>query len=423
MRITITHASRWLINVVAVLLLVFTGINYYFSFEARTIEKEYVLIEDELIEKQYALQLEELQNMGLNLSQVINEFLENIRINPPPSNIRQLIYNFRRGAYNNLNHTIINTEYLSLLCPNVNFDASHSNNINEPDLARSAKQIIPMVAVAQGKETERISANNHSQSTCAPSAPIPNTHSNDRNICVNNSSTTNTSSDRPSPHKAAQMLRTRDIRPGELGSCAVVSSSSRLLNSSLGSLIDSYDFVFRPGNSKTVGFEDDVGRRTDIRGAHSWKYAYSQNNQDGTFILYGAIHHASPEAVCRFKGVLGEGPSALPILRLTPEFTTFIEALLPRSFSILPTSGFFSIINALFWCEKVDLYCFEGWGFGTSAFLDPLARVHYYDNNRGAGNIAAMYLMLRKHSSHPYWQEWAFIQVGVGGIRIGMVGE
>lgn len=48
-------------------------------------------------------------------------------------------------------------------------------------------------------------------------------------------------------------------------SCAVVSSSGQLVNSSAGKFIDSYPCVIRMNSAPTSGFEKDVGSRTTAR--------------------------------------------------------------------------------------------------------------------------------------------------------------
>lgn len=48
-------------------------------------------------------------------------------------------------------------------------------------------------------------------------------------------------------------------------SCAVVSSSGQLVNSSAGKYIDSYPCIIRMNSAPTSGFEEDVGSRTTVR--------------------------------------------------------------------------------------------------------------------------------------------------------------
>ncbi|XP_041465066.1 alpha-N-acetylgalactosaminide alpha-2,6-sialyltransferase 3-like [Lytechinus variegatus] len=77
---------------------------------------------------------------------------------------------------------------------------------------------------------------------------------------------------KPAPEKfrRAQHEGYIDILSGEplrlfCSSCAVVSSSGHLLNTSSGSEIDATECVFRMNNAPVRGFENDVGTRTTLR--------------------------------------------------------------------------------------------------------------------------------------------------------------
>ncbi|XP_071847222.1 uncharacterized protein [Apostichopus japonicus] len=61
------------------------------------------------------------------------------------------------------------------------------------------------------------------------------------------------------------LIETRKELTMQCDSCAVVSSSGQLVNSSAGKYIDSYPCIIRMNSAPTSGFEEDVGSRTTVR--------------------------------------------------------------------------------------------------------------------------------------------------------------
>ncbi|XP_077995071.1 alpha-2,8-sialyltransferase 8B-like [Glandiceps talaboti] len=76
--------------------------------------------------------------------------------------------------------------------------------------------------------------------------------------------------------------------------CAIVGNSGLLLNSSCGKQIDSHDFVMRMNLPTLKGYEEDVGRKTNITATNS--FAVSD--------LYKYIHQSTNPNVTKFEKIM-----------------------------------------------------------------------------------------------------------------------
>lgn len=147
-------------------------------------------------------------------------------------------------------------------------------------------------------------------------------------------------------------------------SCAVVGSSSNLLESEYGKFIDSHEIVFRMNNAPTSPkYTKHVGLKTNLGFVHS-DTSYSKNipaNHDEKFILIKSYNRHIPEWIENY----GEN---LLILR-DGKMTKLVEEELDVE---IPSTGISAVVVALSLCQSIDLF---GFGKDKSGIYG-----HYYNS-------------------------------------------
>ncbi|XP_043921249.1 alpha-N-acetylgalactosaminide alpha-2,6-sialyltransferase 6 [Protopterus annectens] len=156
--------------------------------------------------------------------------------------------------------------------------------------------------------------------------------------------------------------------------CALVSSSSHLLNSSLGPEIDGSECIIRMNDAPTTGFQKDVGNRTTVRVvAHSSIYRvlnrpqeFLNKSPDATLIFWGPPNKMMKEKKGTIYRIIQRVSQAFPNLTaliVSPAKMHHFDELFHRetgrdrqkSHSWLST-GWFTMVIAVEICDKIMVY-------------------------------------------------------------------
>ncbi|XP_060464543.1 alpha-N-acetyl-neuraminyl-2,3-beta-galactosyl-1,3-N-acetyl-galactosaminide alpha-2,6-sialyltransferase [Panthera onca] len=182
-------------------------------------------------------------------------------------------------------------------------------------------------------------------------------------------------------------------------SCAVVSSSGQMLGSGLGAEIDSAECVLRMNQAPTVGFEEDVGRRSTLRVVSHTSVPlllrnyshYFQHARDTLYVVWGQGRHMDRALGGRTYRTLLQLTKMYPGLQVY----TFTERMMAycdqvfqdetgknrrQSGSFLST-GWFTMILALELCEEIVVY-----GMVSDSYCreesHPSVPYHYFEKGR-----------------------------------------
>lgn len=153
--------------------------------------------------------------------------------------------------------------------------------------------------------------------------------------------------------------------------CALVSSSGRILKQNKGSEIDAADCVLRMNCAPIKGFEDDVGHRTTVRVVSQFSVknclSYLQSNLNDpveSFIAWGTENHFSPKSsVHKVLLEAAEKDPKTKYYRVTEEHYWFQDVVFKnvtgqervKSGSWLTTGWFtFDIIKSA--CQRTKVY-------------------------------------------------------------------
>lgn len=187
-------------------------------------------------------------------------------------------------------------------------------------------------------------------------------------------------------------------------SCAVVGSSSHLLNSNMGGEIDDHEIVIRingapPGRGKNLHLSKDIGSRTDVRFLN--QFGRLPNEEEGhldseaigqcLFLTEVDIKKKKEEEItCRGRNQTGTLPKWSHVFIDDVNDQSFAQKLRSGDFDGCRTTGLIAISYALRTCEKVSLYGFGPTCQGESALKyyhqkikNPVEAVfegHKYDN-------------------------------------------
>lgn len=154
--------------------------------------------------------------------------------------------------------------------------------------------------------------------------------------------------------------------------CAMVSSSGRMLGSNSGKEIDSHSCVIRMNKAPSIGFEKDVGSRTTVRlasfvvvqGMEKDKYLYASGPERGKYSLFwGLDHKTNAKYLKRLKDHITKNSSHTEVyyqlldgeLLQNKHFLQMTGQDRQQSKSWLST-GWFTFELALDLCDKLNVY-------------------------------------------------------------------
>ncbi len=172
-------------------------------------------------------------------------------------------------------------------------------------------------------------------------------------------------------HRAVLMLiprLTSKTKPfSRNASCSLVGSSSNLNMRGLGSQIDSNDIVIRLNDAPTVGYERDVGSRTDVR-IMNWRTFPGEELQPHsshliTYWVGSSMHDRLRDKLVQKRNFLTAFES---VSIIDPAFLDWVSGLL----SSPPSTGIFATFLAQILCGRTEV-------FGMGPGIDGLWS-HYY---------------------------------------------
>ena len=204
--------------------------------------------------------------------------------------------------------------------------------------------------------------------------------------------------------------------------CAVVGSSSNLLNSSYGGTIDQAEAVFRMNAAPTEGFENDVGSRTDYRvggepsdgsavSVRVDKSAVSAHEQDPRLLplLFELFLALCPQSGCLVINIkqaehlarwsnllLAAGGNGLWRKRERRDATDFG---ITGDYAVRMSTGLLAVATALTLCQHVDLYGF-GLGLSEEEYASRQQRAQHLDCPRS--QVYARYYSLESLGLQDY---------------------
>lgn len=156
-----------------------------------------------------------------------------------------------------------------------------------------------------------------------------------------------------------------------LHSCALVGSSSELLGSNLGAVIDKHDVVVRLNRAPVRGFESDVGSFTTLRYTNNFNEGFREVDHEA--VIASKWCSAGPpcgfhEAVRRLGGK--------KVHALNPAFVAYARRdTFAADVGHNPSSGFTATLLLLHLCHAVNIY-------GFSVFQDnPRMKQWYYNHD------------------------------------------
>lgn len=135
-------------------------------------------------------------------------------------------------------------------------------------------------------------------------------------------------------------------------SCAVISSSPAILNSSFGHQIDQHDLVLRFNNAITKGFEKDVGSKTTLRFTNK----LTEGFREGQEAIVAFFCSTKP---CKGGKNNLRRLGSKKVHALHPDFIDNVNSPWFRKQGHVPTSGFLGVMLLLHVCSEVHLYGFS----------------------------------------------------------------
>ncbi|KAL4617416.1 alpha-N-acetyl-neuraminyl-2,3-beta-galactosyl-1,3-N-acetyl-galactosaminide alpha-2,6-sialyltransferase-like isoform X1 [Arapaima gigas] len=181
--------------------------------------------------------------------------------------------------------------------------------------------------------------------------------------------------------------------------CALVSSSGQMLKAGLGSIIDKEDFVIRMNNAPTLGFEHDVGSKTNLRVVSHTSVPlllknetyYFQQSASTIYVMWGPEKNMRHDGKGRIFNALMKMAKKYPGAKLyavTREKIQDCDNIFQnetgknrmQSGAFLST-GFFTMILAMDICDNIQVY-----GMINDSYCRQVnhKRVpyHYYEKSR-----------------------------------------
>lgn len=164
--------------------------------------------------------------------------------------------------------------------------------------------------------------------------------------------------------------------------CAVVGSSGSLRGSGMGTEIDAHDVVIRFNLAPTIGYEPDVGTRTDIRliNCPSFKTVNLKTNSQKKDYLKSIDPSEARIITCSKLGGTVRWTSAFRNRCINDMFSAdeLKRHRKERGHAYEPTFGFEGTVRALHACTRVHLY-------GMSDPATSNFQYHYYDLPKSIG--------------------------------------
>ncbi|TNM87336.1 hypothetical protein fugu_005557 [Takifugu bimaculatus] len=209
------------------------------------------------------------------------------------------------------------------------------------------------------------------------------------------------------------------------GTCALVTSSGRLIRSKRGQEIDRSDCVIRMNDAPTVGHQRDVGQRTSLRViAHSSLQRVLQSRQELLNSSQGVAYVFWGPSSCMRRDGKGHVYNSLRLMKqLMPALKLYIisrtkmlkfdelfkkeTGIDRKSSNSWLSTGWFTMAIALELCDRVDVFGMVPPEFCRSS-SHPSVPYHYYEPN--GPDECSMYLSherSRQGSHHRFITEKA----------------
>lgn len=201
--------------------------------------------------------------------------------------------------------------------------------------------------------------------------------------------------------------------PSTMGRCAVVGSSSILLGAGWGAYIDTYDVVWRVNMPPTVGYEVDVGHRTDIYVVNGRHFGYDRwigktpfvsgerSPKDNMDDSHASVMFFAYESTHLWDYVRIKNDSTLRTDTLELVSSRLVRHVLPKDLfnefiRLYPSkmltahkqfyrisggysTGTMAVTLALLRCDQVDVFGFMGFPTDSAGITLPY---HYYADDR-----------------------------------------
>tara|TARA_B100001989_G_scaffold253311_1_gene239847 strand:+ start:5360 stop:5950 length:591 start_codon:yes stop_codon:yes gene_type:complete len=162
--------------------------------------------------------------------------------------------------------------------------------------------------------------------------------------------------------------------------CAIVGSSSEILEHSNGILIDKHDIVIRSNYAPTYMYEKYVGNKTD---AIVVPYHMYKKGKCKKYNFYSCDSHFAYPACLRFRSQCSNS------YLINPSFSLSIRNIVGEKMPNRPTTGFTSIFLANSLCREIKLFGFgETLKFNYSKYYDKTKKKYikyphdYYSEKR-----------------------------------------
>lgn len=199
-------------------------------------------------------------------------------------------------------------------------------------------------------------------------------------------------------------------------SCAVVHSSGIMANSSLGSVIDSYDGVFRLDADPTSGHEDDVGEKTSVRvvapNSISEIDVKRELLQNETLVFYGSEHIFSLGLAPKVIFNISSSYPDMAVYRMTDGFEMAANSLFElhtnikrRKVEMEFSSAFHAVLLMMDVCQESHLYGFIPNEYCLDSRLSQLASYKYYHQRKEDLTECEVYQALAEMGSNRPFKE------------------
>ncbi|KAK7898791.1 hypothetical protein WMY93_019644 [Mugilogobius chulae] len=155
-----------------------------------------------------------------------------------------------------------------------------------------------------------------------------------------------------------------EASPHRCRTCAVVGNSANLRRSHYGKLIHQHDSVFRINFGQTEGFEEDVGNRTTHRVIYPETASNLDNNTNLVLFpfmikdLEWVVQTFGPDASSKDSPIANKDR----VMVVNPAFMQHIHELWLQKKGQYPSTGFMTVILALYLCDEVSVF-----GFGADS--------------------------------------------------------